>query len=220
MRRTSCPARSLSAVDLTEPEIRVLGCLIEKQRTTPDAYPLTLNSLRLACNQSTNRDPVTDYDEATVRTAAQRLGSARLSRFASGAGSRTAKYRHMADEALGLDRAELAVLCILMLRGEQTPGELRSRTERLHQFESAEDLMATLDGLVEREFAVCIRRRPGQKEDRFSHLLGRDDDGAGAPRVPDVAVASQPKVEEDSRIDRLERELSSLRARVEALEQG
>lgn len=207
-------------MELTEPEIRVLGCLIEKQRTTPDAYPLTLNSLRLACNQSTNRDPVVDYDEATVRTAAQRLGAARLSRFASGAGSRTAKYRHLADEALGLDAAELAVLCILMLRGEQTPGELRSRTERLHPFDTADDLIATLDRLVEREFAVCIPRRSGQKEDRFSHLLGRDGDQADSlPRPVAQAYATEAR-EDESRIDRLEQDLRALRARVERLEQG
>jgi uncharacterized protein YceH (UPF0502 family) len=207
-------------VDLTEPELRVLGCLIEKQRTTPDAYPLTLNSLRLACNQSTNRDPVVDYDEATVRAAAQHLGTRRLTRFASGAGSRTAKYRHMADETLGLDETELAVLCILMLRGEQTPGELRSRCERLHFFAGTEDLMAALDGLVERGFADCIPRRPGQKEDRFSHTIGRDDD---SPALPGPVVAesraavAEPQAE--SRIDRLERELEALRARVAALEE-
>jgi hypothetical protein len=209
-------------MELTAPEIRVLGCLLEKQRTTPDAYPLSLNSLRLACNQATNRDPVVDYDESTVRAAAQRLGTTRLSRLTSGAGSRTAKYRHMADETLGLDRAQLAVLCVLMLRGPQTPGELRARCERLHAFESAGDLMATLDGLEAREFAVCIPRRPGQKEDRFSHLLGGDDDTTAAQ--PTAVFAQQPQAEDEpaaeSRIDRLERELQALSARVEQLEQG
>ena len=115
-------------------EIRVLGCLLEKQQTTPDAYPLTLNSLRLACNQSTNRDPVVDYDEATVREAAQRLGKRGWARMASYHGSRSAKYRHLLDDALGLAPDERALLCVLMLRGPQTLGELKQRSERLHAF--------------------------------------------------------------------------------------
>ena len=119
-------------VDLSAPEIRVLGCLLEKQRTTPDAYPLSLNALRLACNQATNRDPVTEYDEAIIRDALHRLSRRRWARLASGAGSRAPKYRHLLDEALGLPEDELAVLCVLMLRGPQTPGELKQRTERLH----------------------------------------------------------------------------------------
>src|SRR5438270_13369999 len=113
--------------ELTAPEQRVLGCLIEKRWTTPDGYPLSLNALRLACNQSTNRDPVTDYDEATVRTAAQRLSRYGLTRLTSGHGSRAAKYRHLAEEALSLGREDLAVLAVLLLRGPQTPGELKSR---------------------------------------------------------------------------------------------
>ena len=135
-------------------EIRVLGCLIEKQRTTPDAYPLTLNSLRLACNQSTNRDPVVDYDEATVRDAVQRLGARRWTRMASGHGSRAPKYRHLLDEALGLDGAELSVLCVLMLRGPQTPGELKGRTERMHAFADLEAVEAALERLIERGLAA------------------------------------------------------------------
>ena len=115
-------------------EIRVLGCLIEKQRTTPDQYPLSLNSLRLACNQSTNRDPVVEYDETTVREAAQRLGRRGWTRLASGAGSRAVKYRHLAPEALGFANDELALMCVLLLRGPQTPGELNQRTTRLHPF--------------------------------------------------------------------------------------
>jgi Protein of unknown function, DUF480 len=120
--------------DLAPNEVRVLGCLIEKQRTTPDAYPLSLNALRLACNQSTNRDPVVAYDEDTVRDALHRLGRRRYTRLASGHGSRASKYRHLLDEALGLDAAEQAVLAVLMLRGPQTPGELKQRTERMQPF--------------------------------------------------------------------------------------
>src|SRR5207248_7800329 len=124
-------AGALMDRDLDPAEVRVLGCLIEKQRTTPDAYPLSLNGLRLACNQSTNRDPVVAYDEATVREAAQRLCLYGLARLASGHGSRATKYRHLAEDALGLGREELAVLAVLLLRGAQTPGELKARTERM-----------------------------------------------------------------------------------------
>ena len=115
-------------------EIRVLGCLVEKQRTTPDAYPLSLNALRLACNQSTNRDPVVDYDEQTVVEALRRLALRGWTRLASGAGSRARKYRHLLDQAFGLDDAEVALLAVLMLRGPQTPGELKQRGQRLHDF--------------------------------------------------------------------------------------
>ena len=171
--------------ELTPPEQRVLGCLIEKRWTTPDQYPLSLNGLRLACNQSTNRDPVTTYDEATVREAAQRLCLYGLARLASGHGSRTVKYRHLAEEALGLDREELAVLAVLLLRGPQTPGELKARTERLAPLASLGDVERVLTDLAERDYARRIGRRPGQKEDRFEHLLGSRSEGqAPAPAQP------------------------------------
>ena len=171
--------------ELTPPEQRVLGCLIEKRWTTPDQYPLSLNGLRLACNQSTNRDPVTTYDEATVREAAQRLCLYGLARLASGHGSRTVKYRHLAEEALGLDREELAVLAVLLLRGPQTPGELKARTERLAPLASLDDVERVLTDLAERDYARRIGRRPGQKEDRFEHLLGSRSEGqAPAPAQP------------------------------------
>src|SRR4051812_34388329 len=149
-------------MDLDAVEVRVLGCLIEKQRTTPDAYPLSLNALRVACNQSTNRDPVVTYDEDTIRDALHRLGRRRWTRMASGAGSRAAKYRHLLDEAPGLSAAEQAVLAVLMLRGAQTPGELRQRTERMQRFEGAEALQETLETLIAREFVARLGRRPGQ----------------------------------------------------------
>jgi uncharacterized protein len=172
--------------ELTLPEQRVLGCLIEKRWTTPDQYPLSLNALRLACNQSTNRDPVTAYDEATVREAAQRLCLYGLARLASGHGSRAVKYRHLAEEALGLDREELAVLAVLLLRGPQTPGELKARTERIARLDTLADVDRVLTALGGREYARRIGRRPGQKEDRFEHLLGPHTDGEVA------AVASAP----------------------------
>ncbi len=167
---------------LTAPEQRVLGCLIEKRWTTPDQYPLSLNTLRLACNQSTNRDPVTRYDEATVRDAAQRLSHYGLARLASGHSSRAVKYRHLAEEALGLGREQLAVLAVLLLRGSQTPGELKQRTERMAPLATLADIERVLAQLGERGCAQRLARRPGQKEDRFVHLLGSEDgsDGAGA----------------------------------------
>src|SRR4051795_4774449 len=160
--------------DLEPNEIRVLGALLEKQRTTPDAYPLSLNALRAACNQSTNRDPVVDYDEAMIRDALHRLSRRRWARLASGPGSRAAKYRHLLDEALGLGPPEIAVLAVLMLRGAQTPGELRARTDRMHVFPDADALHDVLDRLAERDLVARLQRRPGQKEERYMHLLSED----------------------------------------------
>lgn len=171
--------------ELTPPEQRVLGCLVEKRWTTPDQYPLSLNALRLASNQSTNRDPITDYDEHTVREAAQRLCKYGLARLASGQGSRAVKYRHLAEEALGLGREELAILCVLLLRGAQTPGELKSRSERMARVGSLDDVERVLDTLSERGYARRLDRRPGQKEDRFEQLLG----GGGAFDGPGPAPA-------------------------------
>src|SRR5215472_2006761 len=138
-------------MDADAVEIRVLGCLIEKQRTTPDVYPLSLNALRLACNQSTNREPVVDYDEPRIRQALERLDRKRWARLASGPGSRAAKYRHLLDDALGLDGGEISLLAVLMLRGPQTPGELKLRTERLHAFESPGEVEHALQQLAGRE---------------------------------------------------------------------
>jgi hypothetical protein len=166
---------------LTEVEQRVLGCLIEKRWTTPDQYPLSLNALRLACNQATNRDPVTRYDEGEVRDAAQRLSRYGLARLASGAGSRATKYRHLAEEGLGLEREQLAVLCVLVLRGPQTPGELKSRTERMAAIPSLADVERILGELADKGYAERVPRRPGQKEDRFRQLLGGDGGGREEP---------------------------------------
>ena len=189
-------------MDADPVEIRVLGCLIEKQRTTPDAYPLSLNSLRLACNQSTNREPVVEYDEPTIRRALERLSRRGWVRLASGAGSRAVKYRHLFDEALGLSGAELSLLAVLMLRGPQTPGELKQRTDRLHHLESPADAEAVLEGLIERELVARLPRRPGQKEQRYAQLLGGQDED-----VPQVA--SDGSLE--ARVSRLEAEVRSLR---------
>jgi uncharacterized protein YceH (UPF0502 family) len=173
---------------LTAPEQRVLGCLIEKRFTTPEQYPLTLNALRLACNQSTNRDPVVDYDEETVRDAAQRLSKYGLARLASGHTSRATKYRHLAEEALGLGREQLAVLSVLLLRGAQTPGELKVRTERVVDWESLAAVELVLSELIERDYAQRLERRPGQKEERFTHLFGGPSAEAAAAVAPPMAA--------------------------------
>jgi uncharacterized protein len=200
--------------ELTPPEQRVLGCLIEKRWTTPDQYPLSLNALRLACNQLTNRDPVTDYDEATIRAAAERLSRYGLARMASGHSSRAVKYRHLAEEALSLGREELALLAVLLLRGPQTLGELKARTERMVDLASLAEVERTLQKLIEAGYARRIQRRPGQKEDRFEQLLG----GGEASPEPDSAAAADdgaPTVEAlVARLDAMEIELAAIRGEL------
>jgi uncharacterized protein YceH (UPF0502 family) len=206
-------------VDADDVEIRVLGCMIEKQRTTPDVYPLSLNALRVACNQSTNRDPVVEYDEEMIRDALRRLEHRRWARLASGPSSRAVKFRHLLDDALGLSEPELAVLGVLMLRGAQTPGELKGRTERLHPFASLADVHETLDGLIQRELVARLPRRPGQKEERYQQLLGGDHLGAVHGATEAVDARDQPLSVEDieARLGRLEGEVASLRQALEAL---
>jgi uncharacterized protein len=204
--------------DLEPSEVRVLGCLIEKQRTTPDAYPLSLNALRLACNQSTNRDPVVSYDEDTVRDALHRLGRRRYTRLASGHSSRASKYRHLLDEALALDAAEQSVLAVLMLRGPQTPGELKQRTERMQPFADLAALQDLLTGLIDRGFVAQLARRPGQKEERYRHRLSEDVEGAVEAAAPEAAVVPPPP-RRDERLDRLEAELGELRQQLATLRQ-
>ena len=214
-------------MDLDATEVRVLGCLIEKQRTTPDVYPLSLNALRTACNQSTNREPVVSYDDDTLREALHRLGRRRWTRLASGA--RAAKYRHLLDEEPGLARDEQAVLAVLMLRGPQTLGELRTRTERMQRFADQEELLGVLGRLVDRGFAELQPRRPGQKEQRYAHLLSSDLEEEERPtpapapaatwtppsqQAPGQAPAPDPLAE---RVDRLESDLAALAAQVAEL---
>jgi uncharacterized protein YceH (UPF0502 family) len=200
-------------VDADSVELRVLGCLIEKQQTTPDVYPLSLNSLRLACNQTSNRDPVVEYDEPMIRAALDRLAARGWARLASGPGSRAAKYRHLLPEALEISDRELAVLCVLMLRGPQTPGELKGRTERLQPFASLVDVHETLDGLIQRELVARLTRRPGQKEQRYAQLLGADQ--VDAERAERATTGRSDDLE--TRLSRLEDEVASLRQAVESL---
>jgi len=207
-------------VDVDAAEIRVLGCLVEKQRTTPDQYPLSLNALRLACNQATNRDPVVDYDEATIRAALDRLSRRGWVRLASGPGSRVAKYRHLLDDALGRVPSQIALLAVLMLRGPQTPGELKQRVERLYPYSSLEDVQRALDTLAEHELVERLPRRPGQAQDRWCQLLGGDgvapvaleDEGERSTDVESV-VPTQTSLEQ--RVARLEEQVAELRRALE-----
>jgi uncharacterized protein YceH (UPF0502 family) len=200
-------------VNLLASETRVLGCLLEKQRTTPDAYPLSLNALRLACNQSTNRDPIVNYDEAVVRDALHRLERRKFTRLASGAGSRAAKYRHLLEESLPMDPAEQALMCVLMLRGAQTPGELKQRAERMHAFAGLDAVHDALARLIERELAASLGRRPGQKEERYAQLLEGSMDGeVGVEEGFDTGAATTPTLGElQERVSRLEHEVAQLR---------
>lgn len=200
-------------MDADAVEIRVLGCLIEKQRTTPDAYPLSLNSLRLACNQATNRDPVVAYDEREIKAALERMSGRGWTRFASGASSRALKYRHLLDEALSLSGAEISLLAVLMLRGPQTLGELKGRSDRLHRFDLLEQVAQTLDGLAERELATRLPRRPGQKEDRYAQLLGGETSGDTGGE----AVLETPSPPGDDRVAAIEERLRRLEQTVNEL---
>jgi uncharacterized protein YceH (UPF0502 family) len=207
-------------VDVDAVEIRVLGCLIEKQRTTPDQYPLSLNALRLACNQTTNRDPVVEYDERTIKAALDRMSHREWTRFASGASSRALKYRHMLDEALSLSDPELSVLAVLMLRGAQTPGELKQRTERMHRFGSPAEVVQTLDGLAERELVRRLERRPGQKEERYEQLLGGGESEieelGSDPERGQTPLESDRMEDFEARLARLEQAFEELSARLGA----
>ncbi len=189
----------------------MLGCLLEKQRTTPDVYPLSLNSLRLACNQSTNRDPVVDYDDLQIREAMHRLERRGLARLASGA--RAAKYRHLLAEALPMEDAEQALMCVLMLRGPQTPGELKQRGERIHQFAELDEVTATLERLIERGLAIRLSRRPGQKEERYGHLLGEEADSEETPQpaqAPPAPLNGSAAGALEARVAELERQVALL----------
>lgn len=194
-------------------EIRVLGCLIEKQRTTPDAYPLSLNSLRLACNQTTNREPIVVYEEREIKAALDRLSNRGWTRFASGASSRALKYRHLFDEALSLSVEELSLLGVLMLRGPQTVGELKQRSDRLHRFASTAEVAQILDGLAGRELVVRLDRRPGQKEERWAHLLGGETEDPPAPPLPPASPPDDRLGAIEDRLARLERAFDELQTR-------
>src|SRR5215470_17427584 len=196
---------------LTENEIRVLGCLIEKDITTPEYYPLSLNALVNACNQKSNRDPVMQLDENAVRDALSGLQERRLAGPASGADSRVTKYEHRTQEVFNFTRAETAVLCVLLLRGAQTPGELRGRTERMHRFETLDDVQSALQKLAQRELPLVkmLPRQPGTKESRWAHLFGGDV--VLAEPAPAESVPTPVNSADAERIARLEEEVAALR---------
>jgi uncharacterized protein YceH (UPF0502 family) len=201
---------------LTAVEIRILGSLIEKESTTPDNYPLSLNALVVACNQSSNRDPVMTLSEDEVRWAVNNLRQQSLVRAEQGSGSRVMKYRHLLAERLPIDTSPLGVLCVLMLRGPQTAGEIRGRTGRLAELATVADAEAVLQELGAKELVVELARRPGQKESRWAHLL------AGAPvmepgELETRTPASDRTPHDDDRVAKLEREVATLRTEVTAL---
>jgi uncharacterized protein YceH (UPF0502 family) len=206
------------ALQLDAEEARVLGALVEKEITTPEYYPLSLNALVNACNQKSNREPVVNYDEETVLQSVDRLRDKGLALVSTGRESRVPKYLQRFSEKFNFDRRELAVLCVLLLRGPQTPGELRGRTQRLHEFDDLESVEATLTRLMEREpdaLVTRLARQPGTKESRYAHLLSGE--------VADSAPATSPTPSEpverrsDDRIGRLEEEVAQLREEVQDL---
>jgi len=195
---------------LSDVEVRVLGSLIEKDITTPDYYPLSLNALVNACNQKNNRDPVMALTEDAVRAALGSLQGQRLAGPASGADSRVTKYEHRLQEVFNFDRRETAILCVLLLRGPQTPGELRGRTERMYRFEELEDVVATLERLSQRDPALVagLSRQPGTKESRYMHLMSGAFESAAVVPSPRAADSAP---ETSDRIARLEDEVRGLR---------
>ncbi len=207
---------------LTAVDARVLGCLLEKAATTPDAYPLTLNSLQLACNQKSNRQPVVDYEEEVILESIDDLRRAKLVFRVDVAGSRVAKYRHNIDELLGLDKAGKALLTVLLLRGAQTLGELRTRCERMHSFATTDEVEATLKEIseeVDRPLWTKLPRSPGKKEERYQHLLsGEPTPDAETDRSDATEDCSpSPLSSRDARIQNLETEIEALKVELEIL---
>ena len=199
---------------LTEVEVRVLGSLIEKDITTPEYYPLSLNALMNACNQKSNRDPVMQLDEDTVRASLDGLQEQRMAGPARGADSRVTKYEQRLQEVFNFTRPEIAVLCVLLLRGPQTPGELRVRAERLHRFEALDDVQSALQKLMQREppLVKVLPRQPGTKEARYAHLLAGDVVGAEASQAVDTSHEHHSTGAE--RLGRLEEEVAELRRQL------
>jgi uncharacterized protein YceH (UPF0502 family) len=204
---------------LSDVEVRVLGALVEKDITTPDYYPLSLNALVNACNQKNNRDPVMALNENAVRAALESLQAQRLAGPASGADSRVTKYEHRLQEVFNFDRRETAILCVLMLRGAQTPGELRGRTERMYRFEELEDVNATLDKLSQREPALVavLPRQPGTKESRYMHLLSGDAPAVNAPVEGSSTRGGDHITQLENEVAELRQEVSELRGQLAEL---
>ncbi|HKW65286.1 MAG TPA: YceH family protein [Candidatus Acidoferrum sp.] len=204
---------------LNEVECRVLGCLVEKEATTPEYYPLSLNALVNACNQKSNRDPVMNLDEAAVRQALHSLEGQSLVRSVSPADSRVTKYEHRLQEAFNFYRHETAILCLLLLRGPQTPGELRSRSERMHSFDDLAAVQSSLQHLMKRELPLAkpLPRQPGTKETRYVHLLSGDV--VQAEPEPKVHAAHEEQALDGDRIRKLEEEITALKNEIADLKQ-
>jgi uncharacterized protein YceH (UPF0502 family) len=203
---------------LNSAEARVLGALVEKDITTPDYYPLSLNALINACNQKNNREPVTNFDEETVRLALRNLSDKRLAGPASGADGRVTKYEHRLPEVFNFTRPETAILCVLLLRGPQTPGELRGRGERMHRFEDLDEVLSGLQQLMRREppLAKALGRRPGTKEIRYAHLLSGDVE---AWEPPSETGYSSGVIDDNERVAHLEAQVAMLQSEVAELKQ-
>lgn len=201
---------------LSDIEARVLGSLIEKQVTTPEYYPLTLNALTLACNQKNNRNPVTSYSESQVSEAVETLREKNLAYVFYGSTSRVPKYKHVVPEVMHLSPPETALMCVLMLRGPQTLGELRGNASRLHDFASLEEVEETLNGLISRDpdpLVARLPRQPGQKEGRFAHLLSGEIDLESLPEVPHVSSSRRASLEE--KVEALAAEVEKLKEQFE-----
>lgn len=212
---------SESPLRLTAAQARVLGALIEKEVTTPEYYPLSLNGLVNACNQRSNREPIMNLDEDDVRQALNGLEERQLAGRARSADGRVTKYEHWLGEAFNFSRAETALICVLMLRGPQTPGELRGRTERLHRFDEISDVVAALQKLIEREpsLAVMMQRQPGTKESRYAHLLSGPVESIAVAQVQSGPESSAENLAQEERIVQLEASVAALREEVSALRQ-
>jgi len=205
-------------MQLSDVEVRILGCLMEKEATTPDNYPLSLNALTNACNQLSNREPVMSLGEDAVKWAVNSLRQQSLVRAIQPSDARVMKFQHLVTEKLDLDQSARAVLCVLMLRGPQTLGEIKTRTNRLAEFTSLGDVEAAVSGLIARELTVEMARRPGQKETRYAHLLSGPPSDAPAEVPIDIAAAEPPRdrvAELEASLDEVRRELAALRERFD-----
>jgi len=202
---------------LTDIEVRVLGSLIEKDITTPDYYPLSLNALVNACNQKNNRDPVMSLDEDSARHALSSLQEKRLAGPAGGADSRVTKYEHRLQEVFNFDRRETAIVCVLLLRGAQTPGELRGRSERMYRFDTLDDVQSTLQKLIDRQLVKVLARQPGTKESRYVHLFSGDVPDEAPQALPPTRTSGSAGDHFEARITALESEVSSLKDQISDL---
>jgi uncharacterized protein YceH (UPF0502 family) len=205
---------------LNTTEVRVLGSLVEKDITTPDYYPLSLNALVNACNQKNNREPVTNLPEEEVRQALSTLQEKRLAGPASGADSRVTKYEHLLQEVFNFTRGEIAVMCVMLLRGPQTPGELRGRTERMYHFETLDDVQSTLQRLIQRDppLVKMLPRQPGTKENRYAHLLAGEIEEASVERTL-LSAPLRTTSNDNDRISHLEEVVAELKTEIQFLKQ-